>query len=106
MQIYFSRKCAERPFEHVLSLLRIIPWHEINLNTANLLFDLLKFSIEALVIHRTRPSCQIDELLLLRMVQAGLAYPVFSRSQKEAIQKAAVRGEQLSFNILMHSCSQ
>ena len=89
--MYFSRKCAERPFEHVLSLLRIIPWHEVGLQTINLLFELLKVSIEALVMHRSRPSCQIDESLLFRMVQAGLAYPVFSRSQKEAIQRAAVR---------------
>lgn len=71
--------------------MRIIPWHELGLSSINLMYEMLKLSIEALVLHRSRPSCQIDGNLLLRMVQAGLAYPVFSPAQKETIQKSAVR---------------
>jgi hypothetical protein len=61
----------------------------IGQGVVELLFDMLKLGIEALVLHKSRPSCQIDSDLLSRMVQAGQAFPLFSRHQKEALQQSA-----------------
>lgn len=86
--------------------MRIIPWHQLGLATINLVFDMLKLSIEALVLHQSRPSCQIDVHLLTRLVQAGLNYPVFSPQQKELLQQSAVHGRPAGHESLIRACRQ
>jgi hypothetical protein len=44
-KLYFSRKCAERPFESVISILSKIPWHQtgrITLLQRDHLFEMFK----------------------------------------------------------------
>lgn len=87
--MHFSRKCAERPFEHVLSLLRLIPWYSIDNETVKLMFEMLKLSIEALVLHQSRPNNSFDEGLLTRLVQAGVNNPNFDFELKSILQRSA-----------------
>jgi len=47
-KLHFSRKCAERPFENVISIISKIPWHIPNIiNTLHRdhIFELLKCTV-------------------------------------------------------------
>ncbi|CAG8668112.1 2620_t:CDS:10, partial [Funneliformis mosseae] len=87
-KLHFSRKCAERPFENIISVLVKFPFHQGNLYTTlqrDLLFEMLKLSIESLKIHLRKDYHRIDETLLERMVRAGILTPVFTERQKSMI---------------------
>lgn len=45
---HFSRKCPERPFEYILSLLRVVPWYKVDADCKNMLFRLFLNAIECL----------------------------------------------------------
>ncbi|KAK9703755.1 hypothetical protein K7432_010568 [Basidiobolus ranarum] len=84
-KLHFSRKCAERPFENVISILAKCPWHQQNIITTlhrDHIFEMLKLAIESLKSHFTKEYHNIDETLLLRMVRAGLMVPNFTEKQK------------------------
>ncbi|KAJ3162002.1 hypothetical protein HDU86_005700 [Geranomyces michiganensis] len=84
-KLHFSRKCAERPFENIISILAKVPWHHPEaVSTAHRdhLFEMLKLSLESLRIHLSRSDHQIDETLMARMVRAGLCVPLFTERQK------------------------
>ncbi|KAF0455593.1 nucleotide-binding, alpha-beta plait [Gigaspora margarita] len=84
-KLHFSRKCAERPFENIISVLVKFPFHQGNLYTTlqrDLLFEMLKLAIESLKIHLSKEYHRIDETLLERMMRAGIMTPVFTERQK------------------------
>ncbi|KAJ3171666.1 hypothetical protein HDU88_007746 [Geranomyces variabilis] len=84
-KLHFSRKCAERPFENIISILAKVPWHQPEaVSTAHRdhLFEMLKLSLESLRVHLSRVDHQIDETLMARMVRAGLCVPLFTERQK------------------------
>ncbi|KAJ3178802.1 hypothetical protein HDU87_003357 [Geranomyces variabilis] len=84
-KLHFSRKCAERPFENIISILAKVPWHQPEaVSTAHRdhLFEMLKLSLESLRVHLSRADHQIDETLMARMVRAGLCVPLFTERQK------------------------
>ncbi|KAI9096238.1 hypothetical protein DFS34DRAFT_160074 [Phlyctochytrium arcticum] len=84
-KLHYSRKCAERPFENIISIVAKIPWHEpglIGTTHRDHVFEMLKLSIESLRIHLARHDHQIDETLMARMVRAGLCVPLFTERQK------------------------
>ncbi|GES78263.1 hypothetical protein GLOIN_2v1836658 [Rhizophagus clarus] len=83
--LHFSRKCAERPFENIISVLVKFPFHQENLYTTlqrDLLFEMLKQSLK---IHLSKEYHRIDETLLERMMRAGILTPVFTERQKLVI---------------------
>ncbi|CAG8447809.1 11671_t:CDS:10 [Scutellospora calospora] len=83
--LHFSRKCAERPFENIISVLVKFPFHQGNLYTTlqrDLLFEMLKLAIESLKIHLSKEYHRIDDTLLERMMRAGIMTPVFTERQK------------------------
>lgn len=61
----------------------MIPWQELKPKTVNLMFEMIKKAIESLEFHLNRPSNQIDEALLPRMLFTAQNYPAFSHSQKQ-----------------------
>ncbi|CAG8493881.1 17208_t:CDS:10 [Acaulospora morrowiae] len=84
-KLHFSRKCAERPFENIISVLVKFPFHQGDLYTTlqrDLLFEMLKLAIESLKIHLSKDYHRIDETLLERMMRAGIMTPVFTERQK------------------------
>jgi hypothetical protein len=73
---HYSRKCAERPFEHVASLLRLAPWERLSQLECDRLYYLSCEAIEALLEH-IRLGCGTPRLTAVygaseRGMQTGL----------------------------------
>lgn len=101
--MYFSRKCAERPFEHVISILRLIPWQNLTDTIQQRLYDLVLGTLDALNRHLGKtilldPSPQIsknsssvggaisiNKNVLPRLIKAAYNFPAFSKAQKMEI---------------------
>ncbi|RKO83424.1 hypothetical protein BDK51DRAFT_49976 [Blyttiomyces helicus] len=93
-KLYFSRKCAERPFENVISILAKMPWYEPELISTiqrDHIFEMLKLSLESLHYHLSREHHQISGSLQSRMVRAGLCVPLFTERQKTLLMSVAVK---------------
>lgn len=87
-QLHFSRKCAERPFENILSILAKYPWHQshrvLPLHRDHI-FELLKLSIESLRMHLSKEYNTIHPTLLTRMVRCAVLTPAFTERQKNMV---------------------
>ncbi|RKO86920.1 hypothetical protein BDK51DRAFT_31545 [Blyttiomyces helicus] len=91
-KLYFSRKCAERPFENIISIITKMPWHEPELISTiqrDHIFEMLKLSLESLHYHLSREHHQISESLQSRMIRAGLCVPLFTERQKTLLLSVA-----------------
>lgn len=84
-KMYFSRKCAQRPFEHLISLLRLIPWFELDNEQLVVIYHLVHGAISALRHHISRrPTGKLIELdgrLMTRLLESAKAFPLFSDAQ-------------------------
>ncbi|CAO3565630.1 unnamed protein product [Mortierella alpina] len=87
-KLHFSRKCAERPFENILSILAKYPWHQpyrvLPLHRDHI-FELLKLSIESLRLHLNKEYNNIQSTLLHRMVRSAILTPAFTERQKNMV---------------------
>ncbi|KAF8937435.1 hypothetical protein BGZ47_009057 [Haplosporangium gracile] len=87
-QLHFSRKCAERPFENILSILAKYPWHQAHrvlpLHRDHI-FELLKLSIESLRMHLSKEYNTIHPTLLTRMVRCAVLTSAFTERQKNMV---------------------
>ncbi|KAF9348084.1 hypothetical protein BGX26_000471 [Mortierella sp. AD094] len=87
-KLHFSRKCAERPFENILSILAKYPWHQphrvLPLHRDHI-FELLKLSIESLRTHLSKEYNTIHPTLLTRMVRSAILTPAFTERQKAMV---------------------
>ncbi|KAF9108281.1 hypothetical protein BGX29_002011 [Mortierella sp. GBA35] len=87
-KLHFSRKCAERPFENILSILAKYPWHQshrvLPLHRDHI-FELLKLSIESLRMHLSKEHNTIHPTLLMRMVRCAVLTPAFTERQKNMV---------------------
>ncbi|KAI9254843.1 hypothetical protein BY458DRAFT_579830 [Sporodiniella umbellata] len=91
-KLHFSRKCAERPFENIITVITKYPWHQPHLITTihrDHIYELLKLSIESLKIHLSKDYIQIESTLLERLVFAGIICPAFTERQKTALLQIA-----------------
>ncbi|KAI8079443.1 hypothetical protein BDF21DRAFT_494025 [Thamnidium elegans] len=89
-KLYFSRKCAERPFENIITIVTKYPWEQHALVTEeqrNSIYDLLKSSIDALKLHLSK-VVHIDNSLLDRILRAGIMCPAFTDQQKSKLLKS------------------
>ncbi|KAF9376886.1 hypothetical protein BGX21_003362, partial [Mortierella sp. AD011] len=87
-KLHFSRKCAERPFENILSIIAKYPWHQphriLPLHRDHI-FELLKLSIESLRTHLNKEYNNIHPTLLTRMVRSAILTPAFTERQKAMV---------------------
>ncbi|KAI8358767.1 hypothetical protein B0O80DRAFT_441399 [Mortierella sp. GBAus27b] len=87
-KLHFSRKCAERPFENIISILVKYPWHQphrvLPLHRDHI-FELLKLSIESLRLHLSKENNTIDPTLLTRIVRSAILSPAFTERQKAMV---------------------
>lgn len=91
-QLHFSRKCAERPFENIISVIAKYPWHQSHLITTmhrDHIYEMLKLSIESLKTHLAKEYVQIDSSLLERLTRAGIMCPAFTERQKTTLLQTA-----------------
>ncbi|KAG0235469.1 hypothetical protein BGW42_005255 [Actinomortierella wolfii] len=87
-KLHFSRKCAERPFENILSIITKYPWHQPQLVLPlhrDHIFELLKLSIESLRVHLSKDFHTIHPTLLERMVRCAILTPAFTERQKAMV---------------------
>ena len=63
----------------------MIPWQALKPKTVNLMFEMMKKAIGSLEFHLSRPSSQIDEGLLPRMMTTAQYYPAFSSTQRQQL---------------------
>ncbi|KAF9976857.1 hypothetical protein BGZ73_007656 [Actinomortierella ambigua] len=87
-KLHFSRKCAERPFENILSIIAKYPWHRPQLVLPlhrDHIFELLKLSIESLRVHLSKDFHTIHPTLLERMVRCAILTPAFTERQKAMV---------------------
>lgn len=112
--MYFSRKCAERPFEHVISIMRLIPWQNLTDNIQQRLYDLVLGALDALNRHLGKsisldPSPQIsknsssnggticiNKNVLPRLLKAAYNFPAFSQAQRMEIAMKARETDHIS----------
>ncbi|GAN10957.1 hypothetical protein MAM1_0437d10507 [Mucor ambiguus] len=91
-KLHFSRKCAERPFENIISVIAKYPWHQTHLISTmhrDHIYEMLKLSIESLKTHLAKDYVQIDATLLERLVRAGIMCPAFTERQKTTLLQAS-----------------
>ncbi|KAK4509813.1 uncharacterized protein ATC70_007117 [Mucor velutinosus] len=91
-KLHFSRKCAERPFENIISVIAKYPWHQFHLISTmhrDHIYEMLKLAIESLKTHLAKDYVQIDSTLLERLVRAGIMCPAFTERQKTTLLQAS-----------------
>lgn len=86
---HFSRKCASRPFEHVISLFRLSYWWALGEGDKKVMFTLGQESLTALMEHLVRSGRsrqqKIPFSLLYRLLKAVLDYHFFTEEERNAI---------------------
>ncbi|KAG0326900.1 hypothetical protein BGZ99_008809 [Dissophora globulifera] len=87
-KLHYSRKCAERPFENILTILVKYPWHQAHRMLPlhrDHIFELLKLSLESLRTHQSKEYNNIHPTLLTRMIRAAILIPAFTERQKTMV---------------------
>ncbi|KAJ3359952.1 hypothetical protein GGF32_008855 [Allomyces javanicus] len=91
-KLFFSRKCAQRPFENVVTILLKFPWHQralVSTLQRDHMFEMAKLCIESLHQHLIKPYHQIDPSLMDRLLRAVLMVPAFTEKQKTIVLDAS-----------------
>ncbi|KAI9024358.1 hypothetical protein CLU79DRAFT_103163 [Phycomyces nitens] len=91
-KLHFSRKCAERPFEHFISLLVKYPWdqpHRITTLQRDHLYEYYKQATGILKEHLSRYHTIFDSTLLQRMIRGAIQSPGLTVPQKKGVLKAS-----------------
>jgi hypothetical protein len=94
---HYSRKTADRVFEQMIYIMLLIPFHNDDDATtvynqpSNLhrdqLFELVKLSVECLLLHLSKDYKHVSDSILERMLNCVLECEGFSVRQKEIILK-------------------
>jgi len=89
----YSKKCPERPYESLVSIIVKFPWHRAEFYTAmqrDHLFEALKVGVESLRNHISKGNLpKLDKPLLERLVYCGLQNIVFTERQKLVLLQVA-----------------
>ncbi|KAF9168664.1 hypothetical protein DFQ26_002564 [Actinomortierella ambigua] len=91
-KLHFSRKCAERPYENILSIVCKYPWHRPELIIPlhrDHVFELMKLAVEALRGHLSKDYHPIHPTLMERMIRCAVLTPAFTEKQKTVILRVA-----------------
>ncbi|OZJ02866.1 hypothetical protein BZG36_04087 [Bifiguratus adelaidae] len=89
---HFSRRCPERPFESIMSIMTKYPWHAPELYSTlqrDQIYEFLKLALETLRCHLVKDCVYIDKTLKTRMLRAGIMCPVFTDKQKATLMRSA-----------------
>lgn len=91
-KLHFSRKCAERPFENIISIITKVPWNNYDLISPthrDHLFEMIKLGLDSLKVHLEKCDIAMDKTLFTRMLRAGLCAPLFTERQKKTLLSVA-----------------
>ncbi|CAO3702511.1 unnamed protein product [Rhizopus stolonifer] len=87
-KIYYNRKCAERPFEYLISIVVNIPWKQPKTVTTiqrDLIYECYKLATDTLRIHISKDFSTFEKDILSRLVRAAIVCPGFSVKQKNGV---------------------
>ncbi|CEP17348.1 hypothetical protein [Parasitella parasitica] len=85
---YYNRKCAERPFQYLITIIMNMPWkqpHAVTTSQRDIVYECYKLATEALYKHVTRSLHAFDDELLPRMVRAAIICDGFTVRQKKVV---------------------
>ncbi|KAL9541777.1 hypothetical protein MBANPS3_008932 [Mucor bainieri] len=85
---YYNRKCAERPFEFLITIIMNMPWkqpHAVTTAQRDIIYECYKLATEALYKHVHRPYHSFDDELLPRMARAAITCDGFTVKQKKVV---------------------
>ncbi|KAI8640725.1 hypothetical protein BD408DRAFT_444941 [Parasitella parasitica] len=85
---YYNRKCAERPFEYLITIIMNMPWkqpHAVTTAQRDIIYECYKLATEALFKHVNRTYHSFDDELLPRMVRAAIICDGFTVKQKKVV---------------------
>eukprot|EP00158_Paraphelidium_tribonemae_P001086 Partr_v1_DN23960_c0_g1_i3_m49220 len=92
-KLHYSRKCADRPFENIMSIIRCVPWDNPTVSPSTLhrdhLFELFKVALDALRMHLSKDYHHVSTSLLNDFVSVGVQCPGFTERQKLVILQSA-----------------
>ena len=92
-KLHFSRKCADRAFENITSIITHLPWTHPLISPSTLhrdhIFEMLKVAMDALKMHLTKEYHHVSTDLLASMVRCGFMCPGFTERQKMVLLSAA-----------------
>lgn len=86
-KLHFSRKCAERPYEHIISLLRLVPWQNMSVIARDHFFELCKLAVESLKVHLAKVSSPLKPEVLESIIDAVVTFPIFTEKQKSSFKE-------------------
>lgn len=89
-KMHFSRRCAQRPFEHICSILYLLPWKILNVATRDAIFEMVKQGLEFLTSHLYKPISILGEETLERYMKAANWFPIFTEKQKKILLQVIV----------------
>ena len=92
LQSPFSRKCLQRPYESILSIVAKFPWFAVNVYTIqqrDIIFQALLATIDILKrqCKRGRTTPNLDTELLKKLCKAGVFCTGFTNKQKREVVK-------------------
>ncbi|KAI3634085.1 hypothetical protein MIR68_007689 [Amoeboaphelidium protococcarum] len=86
---HFSRKCADRPYELIMSMLEKIQWTDAKVKPSERhqkeIFDMYMQAVTILKQHIQKDHHHISESMLPRFLKAGLECPGYNAQQKKLI---------------------
>ncbi|KAI8350925.1 hypothetical protein EDC96DRAFT_519226 [Choanephora cucurbitarum] len=87
-KINYNRRCSERPFEYLISIVMHMPWNQVKTVTTtqrDILYECYKLATASLYEHTSKKMHSFESDILLRFVRAGLLCDGFTYRQKNDI---------------------
>lgn len=92
-KLHFSRKCADRPYENIVSIIRKIKWESSTMAPSAMhrdhVFELMKLAIDILQMHLQKDYHHVSGDMLERLVRVGLQCRGFTERQKQVLCQVA-----------------
>ncbi|CAO3642827.1 unnamed protein product [Mucor hiemalis] len=89
-KIFYNRKCPERSFEYLMTVILNIPWLQkrcVSTIQRDLLYECYKLVIESLRIHTSKTLHAFESELMCRLIRTALTCNGFTIKQKQIILK-------------------
>ncbi|KAI8364567.1 hypothetical protein BD560DRAFT_448383 [Blakeslea trispora] len=87
-KINYNRRCSERPFEYLISIVMHMPWNQVKTVTTtqrDILYECYKLATASLYEHTSKKMHSFEDDVLLRFARAGILCDGFTYRQKNDI---------------------
>ncbi|KAI8051093.1 uncharacterized protein B0P05DRAFT_600555 [Gilbertella persicaria] len=87
-KVNYNRRCSERPFEYLISIIMHMPWNHpktVTTTQRDIIYECYKLATGALFEHMSKAMHSFEDDILLRFVRAGILCDGFTYKQKNDI---------------------